>query len=137
MIWLRKFVNRQAKLPWSLSNRKIEKKAERGNNNTYFVVVVNTFLLIFVSLMTFSFFKHINWRGGFDWDELYLVRAASMGDFVTQLIPEPTPPLQAILFKVLLSIGIPPSEMFMRLPNMVIATYLTILLWKITHKYKL
>jgi hypothetical protein len=137
MIWLRKFVDTQSKLPWPISDRKIEKKAERENNNTYFVIIINTFLLIFFSLMTFSFFKHIQWRGGFDWDELYLVRAASMENFFTQLIPEPTPPLQAMLFKLLVSIGIPPNEMFMRLPNVVVATTLTVLIWKITHKYKL
>ena len=137
MIWLRKFADDYLKFTWLVSDRKNDRKVQEGSSNTYFFAGTNAFLLIFISLMVFSFFKHIIWRGGFDWDELYLVRAASMGNFVAQLIPEPTPPLQAVLFKFLVLIGIPPSEIFMRMPNLIIATSLIALLWKIAHKFRL
>ncbi len=78
-----------------------------------------TFLLTISFLITL-YLKHITYRGGFDWDELYLVRAATLGDnsyFLDMILPEPTPPLQALFFRVIVQIGLNPTEFAIRSTN--------------------
>jgi hypothetical protein len=78
--------------------------------------------LLSSTILLNSFIQKISIRGGFDWDELYLIRAASFGnfsDFLRQIWPEPTPPLQAVLFKVLVVIGLEPTEVNMRSINLI------------------
>ncbi len=78
-----------------------------------------TFLLTIFFLITL-YLRHITYRGGFDWDELYLVRAATLGDnsyFLDMILPEPTPPLQALFFRVIVQIGLNPTEFAIRSTN--------------------
>jgi hypothetical protein len=104
--------------------------SSRGILGSAAFVLSSIFLLL-------SFVQKISNRGGFDWDELYLIRAASFGnlsDFLTQIWPEPTPPMQAILFKILVLLGVEPLENTFRSLNLVVWISVFITTWYIAVK---
>ncbi len=96
--------------------------------------------LVFLIFFLISFREKISWRGGYDWDELWLVKAASMGNFssfLNSMWVEPTPPIQALIFRISVGFGLLPIEQNLRFLNIVGWFILFSVTWVFVVKYKM